>query len=370
MKASLLALPSSLPTELDRATARGWKIFPCGQQAKKPLLKNWPSVATDDLDQLKEWAAEFHGCNWGAVTGFRSGMFAVDVDGQVGLAALADHARQGRGLPETLTVSTGRGSHLYFQLPDGVHIGNSAGRLARGLDVRGERGYCIVPPSSHETGAIYAYDNHGARIASAPDWLLQLIVNPAVQPGKHNIAAVYEGRRNDALTRLAGALRRRGANFEKLRVELLHANEHRCIPPLPHAEVEQIARSVSKYQPGGLDPLEIAWKVVLSEIHPRGYEQFLALCSHLQADRAGLPIALPVMRVGKLFGVDRRQISRWKHYAVRDGYLTLVDHYVRQVVAARYAFNSSNCPPSSFSDLKGHAARGTPTKDGGVDHGM
>ena len=53
--------------------------------------------------------------------------------------------------PETLCVRTGRefAYHLYFRHPKGARIANKAGIKGwhEDLDVRGEGGYAMVPPS-------------------------------------------------------------------------------------------------------------------------------------------------------------------------------------------------------------------------------
>jgi Bifunctional DNA primase/polymerase, N-terminal len=74
-------------------------------------------------------------------------------------------------LPPTLFSITGRGRHLWFQATGEVQ--SSAGRAGEGLDVRGEGGYVLVPPSVHPDGPIYRWGND-APIATAPDWLIQL----------------------------------------------------------------------------------------------------------------------------------------------------------------------------------------------------
>jgi hypothetical protein len=60
-------------------------------------------------------------------------------------------------LPETVTCITGRGGyHLYFHY-EGKDIGNRAGIL-EGVDVRGEGGYVIAPPSPHPNGTEYVWE--------------------------------------------------------------------------------------------------------------------------------------------------------------------------------------------------------------------
>jgi putative DNA primase/helicase len=57
----------------------------------------------------------------------------------------------------TWTVETpGGGRHLYFALPEGEVPGNRTGLLRR-VDVRGEGGYVIVPPSVRPDGKRYSW---------------------------------------------------------------------------------------------------------------------------------------------------------------------------------------------------------------------
>jgi hypothetical protein len=96
-------------------------------------------------------------------------MFVIDPDGPEGAATV-----DGMDLPPTLTVVTGNGRHLYFFAPEGVEIRNRA-RVAPGLDVRGDGGYVIAPPSVHESGRVYAWVDQDAEIAEAPEWLVELV---------------------------------------------------------------------------------------------------------------------------------------------------------------------------------------------------
>jgi regulatory protein RepA len=60
---------------------------------------------------------------------------------------------------------------------------------------------------------------------------------------------LHKGGRNNTLTALAGAMRRKGASPESIAAGLLAENAERCSPPLPEAEVIGIARSVGRYAP-------------------------------------------------------------------------------------------------------------------------
>src|SRR5207247_6460212 len=88
-----------------------------------------------------------------------------DVDppkGEESLAAMLN----GSGLPATPISRTGRGRHVLFAHP-GRSISNRAG-LRPGLDVRGDGGYIVLPPSTHESGTAYAWQDGSEYLAPAP----------------------------------------------------------------------------------------------------------------------------------------------------------------------------------------------------------
>jgi hypothetical protein len=118
------------------------------------------------------------------------------------------------------------------------------------------------------------------------------------------IGALPEGCRNDGLTRLAGALRRKGASLEEIERELFKHNERRCQPPLSGAEVSRIAVSVAAYPTGGPDPLEDAWQTIEPQTCESNFERFVALARQLQMIRPAQEVALPLDRIGKLMGLD------------------------------------------------------------------
>jgi hypothetical protein len=89
-----------------------------------------------------------------------------------GPESLATLERTGGPLPETAKARTGGGGmHLFFRYPAGERVGNSAGRLGLGLDVRGEGGYVIVPPSRTQS----AYEWLDRMPPADPTWLLKCL---------------------------------------------------------------------------------------------------------------------------------------------------------------------------------------------------
>jgi hypothetical protein len=240
-----------LPEAVRAAAARGCRLLPVQAGGKTPLVKEWQRIATSDLDQLEAWAGEFLGCNWGMATGPGSGVFALDVDGEPGRAALLAYDRQGQRIPDTLSVSTGTGSHVYFLWPGGQPIRNSAGKLARGLDIRGDGGYVVIPPSIHHNGIQYAYHDPDEQIADAPEWLLELIGQPAkpVPIAPAAVAPIGPGQRTPLLFSMAGKLRSQGVPPEGILAALRGLNST-FVPPHDEEELRRIAQGIERYPAG------------------------------------------------------------------------------------------------------------------------
>ena len=233
-----------------------------------PINKGGSRAPLTTSDEVEQFLAEHPNANYGIVTGTISDLVVLDVDGPDGEESLrALKAQHGR-LPKTVTVMTGRGYHLYFRHP-GRPIRNSAKRLGRGLDVRGEGGYVVGVGSVHPSGEVYEYaDGRGPSsvdIAEMPDWLTAILTGADPEPTPEKPIAVPapvqrqeadpirvpEGSRNQHLTSLAGRLQNTGIPVEVLAEALWAENEKRCDPPLDRAEVEKIAASVGRYAPKG-----------------------------------------------------------------------------------------------------------------------
>ena len=134
-----------------RYAEHGWPVHPCGAN-KVPLVKDWPNAASTDEKQIREWWSKYPNAMIGVVTGPRSGLFVIDVDvkgGAPGLKSLAALEKECGKLPDTLSQTTPSGGiHFLFEYPKDVKLGNSIGKLGKGIDTRGEGGYIIVAPST------------------------------------------------------------------------------------------------------------------------------------------------------------------------------------------------------------------------------
>ncbi|MDR0476382.1 MAG: bifunctional DNA primase/polymerase [Desulfobulbaceae bacterium] len=162
--------------------AHGLPIFPCGWD-KRPKTKNGFRDATTDTAQIEAWWTADPLAMIGMPTGEASGVWCLDVDmheGQAdGFFSLAALDAQHEPLPAaTRTHETPSGGrHLLFRYPADRDIRNSASKLGPGLDVRGEGGYIIVPPSATASGKHYIILD-ASRPVAAPEWLLDLVAPP------------------------------------------------------------------------------------------------------------------------------------------------------------------------------------------------
>jgi putative DNA primase/helicase len=257
--------------------ALGWPVVPlhspddgegcsCGRSdcrsvGKHPRTPHGLKDATTDTSTITAWWTTWPTANIGVLTGSESGLLVLDVDPRHdGDKSLADLEREHGSVGSTVVSRTGGGGlHLLFAFPtDGVSIRNRAA-IRPGLDVRGDGGYIVAPPSRHASGQCYswqpAHEPEAVPLAPAPEWLLDIIIgedkpttpSPATPVGL--TGQILEGARNDTLVSLGGSMRRKGMSGGAIAAALAEENRVRCDPPLPGKEVESIAASVSRYTP-------------------------------------------------------------------------------------------------------------------------
>lgn len=256
------------------AEHRGWRVFPlhsirdgqcscarpeCKSPGKHPRIARGCSDATTDPAQVVAWWSEWPDAHVGVATG--QGLTVIDIDPRHGGDdGIVDLKRAHGALPDTLEVLTGSGGrHIYLRTPLDADVRNSASALAPGVDVRGEGGYVVAPPSGHVSGGAYAWE-----VSSRPDdielgdapqtWLDAMRTRRlrAIKGGKPDVkdGPIAEGGRNDALMRRGCYLRAASFGFDAMLAALQVENDTRCVPPLDPAEVKAIVASVMRYPPG------------------------------------------------------------------------------------------------------------------------
>jgi hypothetical protein len=164
--------------------ANRWPVFPCNPLDKKPLTEHGFKDATKDQKQIKLWWRKWPNAMIGVPMGSASGIWAVDPDvpsnpgDPDGLKSwnelLAKHHPRHDPLLTRVHYTPSGGKHYLFIWHATQAVTNGTGMLPKGIDVRGEGGYIIVPPSTMADGRPYR-KNEIEEIAEAPEWLYDLI---------------------------------------------------------------------------------------------------------------------------------------------------------------------------------------------------
>lgn len=236
-------------------------------RGKIPVLDGWTTLPPADEATVRGWLAKKY--NLGLRTGARSGIIVIDDD-------RAKHGETEYAMPPTgLSVTSPTGSrHAYYRAPSPCP-GNSASKLAPHVDVRGEGGQVVIPPSIHpEAKEEYRWSALGEpapwpfATPSAPSCETVTIDMSAPTDGQdrehrwaiaallkeaHRVRTTGEGARNDTLNKAAFSLGQIVAGglltSEAVTVELMGAATHAGLPEREAAST--IARGI---RDGGAQP--------------------------------------------------------------------------------------------------------------------
>lgn len=184
-----------------RYADRGWHIFPCDEK-KAPHTEHGFKDASTDPAQITAWWARWPDANIGLATGESCGLFVIDIDkqnerhkhdGYVAWFALCqDHDWHADAVDVLGCKTPSWGSHLYFNWRPGIT--NGRGTLPLGVDVRGNGGYVLLPPSRTQEGAYkWWYLNTGGRAMDPPQWLLDVL---APRKTAHEVNSTPQSMRN------------------------------------------------------------------------------------------------------------------------------------------------------------------------------
>lgn len=255
---------SKLARAAGRYAAQGWVLVPlhtvaggrcscgrgdCPSPGKHPRTARGLTEATKDLATVEGWWGRWPDANIGLLPG-PSGFVVLDIDGPTGEATA-----QGLGIlrEPTLEVVTGRGRHRWYRHPGG-HIPN--GQLGAGIDIRGDAGYVLVPPSVHVSGRTYTWAGQLADLAELEPTLVARIRGRApgtvvTGPKPDQTPAwmtpwleVGEGGRNNTMTRFVGWCFAKGHDVTTVFAMALGVNSQ-WSPPLEAREVEAVVRSIA-----------------------------------------------------------------------------------------------------------------------------
>lgn len=253
---------------------RGLAIIPLGVGKKEPVTKSGLNDWTDNPGQIDVWWGQGEhagkrgnpsyniGMACGQVSG---GIIAIDLDCHSdeanGLHFLRDWEVEHGKLPETWTQITGSGGKQLFYRA-GQDIRNSAnGEI--GVDVRGNGGYVVLPPSLHPCGDCYEWSisPDDMDVADADDKVYDFI--RAVSKTKKRvdgwnaektgIPSEITENRNETLFSLGRSFLSRGTGHDEVATLIRSLNATICRPPLPADEVEKLIGSINSKEPGNAE---------------------------------------------------------------------------------------------------------------------
>ena len=175
--------------------SRGLQVIPCympGETAawKRPLLSTWTTLQETLVPDaaFARWygpGGEHAGRrNMGIITGRASGdTLVVDLDDHKTLTAadwwqgLIAVENNNMDIETVEQLTGGGGRQKLFRYPPGWRAPTN--RTSIGVDIRGQAGFAVMPPSHHESGHDYEWMAGRApweiEIAMAPQWLLDAI---------------------------------------------------------------------------------------------------------------------------------------------------------------------------------------------------
>jgi Bifunctional DNA primase/polymerase, N-terminal len=179
------------------ALGLGLPCFPCKTADKTPLTPHGFRDASGDRQAIKDMFGTHRSCLVAVPTGRAAGIDVLDIDPRSG--GLDWYDTHKTKLPPTRVHHTRSGGlHLLFRHLLGLR--NSAGKIARGVDVRADGGYIIWWPAS-------GFDFDDCAPGGLPEWPLWLLPSlfekPRAQPlyqrpavkndfSPHYVLAAYE----------------------------------------------------------------------------------------------------------------------------------------------------------------------------------
>jgi hypothetical protein len=213
--------------------AAGCSVIPCRITGKQALVpwKPWQQMAADP-EQLRIWWRRWPKANLAIITGRISDLVVVDIDpAHGGLGTLAAMEADHQLLDRSATVLTPSGGRHYWLRHPGGRLTNSnkaiRDRYGAGVDIRGDGGLVLAPPSVRLVGAYRWRVGGPATAPPMPAWLVDLLrtrpperhrVKASAQPTPGRLAALERkvrtaqpSNRNNMLYWAGNRLREMGA---------------------------------------------------------------------------------------------------------------------------------------------------------------
>lgn len=285
-------------------------MFPLKPRSKEPNTTNGLKDADNDVVGIGRWWERHPNDNVGAAMGqISGGVFAIDLDikpdeGVDGYQVMREWEREHGEFPETLTAITGSGGMHYFFRAHGP-VKCSVNRTT-GVDVRGDGGYVVAPPSVHPNGRTYTWENGPDEyaIAWADENVMAFVdsMRPRGSGERFELPdRIGKGQRNDTLFKYASSLQSKGYPDDEIFDLVSLKNVKLCDVPLDDDEIRKIVESVTNYDKGEKRKPKPAEDV---EVVPSG------VCELLDRNAKGMPLQSSFNYV-QVLDNDEALAGRW-----------------------------------------------------------
>jgi len=237
-------------------------------QWKRPALPKWRELEHELAPDFtfERWYGDngehARRYNMGLIAGAcSSGVFVVDLDLHKNIRAQAwwdemSHMQVSAGELDTVEQETGGGGvQLFFRAPIGWIPPTC--KTSIGVDIRGQGGFAMLPPSMHESGTAYRWKDGQEpwemEIATAPQWLCDQINTLAQEHGGSSGATSSPAQRTTSPGTSTDAFGRIVDGREEHMTKMVWARvvqEYRESPIMPgQAEQDEMLRELfSKYE--------------------------------------------------------------------------------------------------------------------------
>ena len=222
-----------------------------GDDGKRPLVRHPDKFGRRAALQI---VPKFPDANLGFWCGGHNRLTLVDIDSPKDseLQYALDHFG-----PSPIIVRTASGKYHAYYRHDGERR-RIRPLQGHALDILGEGGIAVAPPSTRPTGGTYQFVRGGlADLTNLPTirrGALHIIEPSPIRKQDGSTLtgnATSIGQRNDSLFRLALAFARDAESAAALLALLREANAELAKPPLPDAEIQRAVRSAWRYRMNG-----------------------------------------------------------------------------------------------------------------------
>lgn len=249
---------NALLQEALRLAALGLKVLPLRPRDKRPLTEHGVHDSSSSKEQIEKWWQETPTANLGLSC---EGLLVVDIDDMK--CGWPGDDKKANDLSTCPIQQTPRGGAHYLARDPQKEFGNTASKLAKGVDTRGSGGYIVVAPSQIGDQR-YTWVEGIDSLEEIPEvfpWLREDLLKIKETGGFRGEGGflgdrpIADGEQNDTLHRIGSWMRRHGFGESSIRATLLEESRTRCVDkdgkPWPHPEerVEKIARSCMRYEP-------------------------------------------------------------------------------------------------------------------------